>query len=161
MNGKNQKSVLVYIAILFSAALILILYSFLMTHRSNQEMLGELKSSIAAMESAEDAEQRLLELHDRLQRLQSSYDELEKDMERKQAELLQSESSRVMWEETADANAALCALEYHYARGDTAHCLEILEKMETSAAHLSSESASENAPSPAERYEAIKKELSK
>lgn len=161
MNGKNQKSVFVYIAILFSAALLLIGYSFLMTHRSNQEVIGELKTSIAAMESMEDAEQRLLELHDELRALQALHNELEADMERTQAELLQSESSRAMWEETAAANAALCALEYHYARGDTAHCLEILEKMDASSARLSTESASENAPSPAERYAAIKKELSK
>ncbi|MBQ3497429.1 MAG: hypothetical protein IJA73_04795 [Oscillospiraceae bacterium] len=161
MNGKNQKSVFVYIAILFSAALFLIGYSFLMTHRSNQEMLGELKDSIAAMESMEDAEKRLLELHNELRALQAAHDELEADMDRKQAELLQSESTRVMWEETAAANAALAALEYHFARGDTARCMEILEKMETSAARLSTESVTENVPSPAERYETIKKELSK
>ena len=161
MNGKNQKSVFVYIAILFSAALVLIVYSFLMTHRSNQEMIGELKDSIAAMESMEDAEQRLLELHEELRGLQASRDELAADMERKQAELLQSESTRAMWEETAAANAALAALEYHFARGDTAHCLEILEKMETSAARLSKDRVSENAPSPAERYETIREELSK
>ena len=48
---ERQKRVYAYIAVLFTAAFILILWSFLANHRSNQQVIDQLKGSTSMMQS--------------------------------------------------------------------------------------------------------------
>lgn len=51
MKRRRQKRVYAYIAVLFTAAFILILWSFLANHRSNQQVIDQLKGSTSMMQS--------------------------------------------------------------------------------------------------------------
>ena len=63
-NSSQQKKVYLYIIVLFTAAFLLILWSFLATHRSNQQVLDEvlflrdgylvLKKSVEDIRAEED-----------------------------------------------------------------------------------------------------------
>ena len=48
---ERQKRVYAYIAVLFTVAFILILWSFLANHRSNQQVIDQLKGSTSMMQS--------------------------------------------------------------------------------------------------------------
>ena len=51
---ERQKRVYVYIAVLFTAAFILILWSFLANHRANQQVIDELRGSTNLVQSTLD-----------------------------------------------------------------------------------------------------------
>ena len=57
--AERQKKVYKYVGILFLVAAILIAWSFLMTHRSNQQVLSELKESTSTLQSAFDKNEEL------------------------------------------------------------------------------------------------------
>ena len=56
---ERQKKVYKYVGILFLVAAILIAWSFLMTHRSNQQVLSELKESTSTLQNAFDKNEEL------------------------------------------------------------------------------------------------------
>ena len=93
---ERQKRVYVYIAVLFTAAFILILWSFLSTHRSNQQVIDQLKGSTNLMQSTLE---RNVELEDEVKALEGEVDELEKTIAA-QSDTLAS------YEEAAERNAA-------------------------------------------------------
>ena len=72
--AERQKKVYKYVGILFLVAAILIAWSFLMTHRSNQQVLSELKESTSTLQSAFDKNEELTarveELEDQLRELE-------------------------------------------------------------------------------------------
>ena len=72
---ERQKKVYKYVGILFLVAAILIAWSFLMTHRSNQQILSELKESTSTLQNAFDKNEELTaqvdELEDRLRVLET------------------------------------------------------------------------------------------
>ena len=57
--AERQKKVYKYVGILFLVAAILIAWSFLMTHRSNQQVLSELKESTSTLQNAIDKNEAL------------------------------------------------------------------------------------------------------
>ena len=96
---ERQKKVYKYVGILFLVAALLIAWSFLMTHRSNQQVLSELKQSTSTLQSAfdqneelearvEELEERLRELQDENVTLKNEAARLEHDLEAAQQELL-------------------------------------------------------------------------
>lgn len=76
---ERQKRVYAYIAVLFTAAFILILWSFLSTHRSNQEVIDQVKGSTSLMQSTIE-ENRALESE--IDALEARVDELETSLDR-------------------------------------------------------------------------------
>lgn len=76
---ERQKRVYAYIAVLFTAAFILILWSFLSTHRSNQEVIDQVKGSASMMQSTLE-ENRALE--GEVDSLEARVDELEESLDR-------------------------------------------------------------------------------
>ena len=72
--AERQKKVYKYVGILFLVAAILIAWSFLMTHRSNQQVLSELKESTSTLQSAFDKNE---ELTDRVEALEAELRALE------------------------------------------------------------------------------------
>ena len=57
----QQKKVYLYIIVLFTAAFLLILWSFFATHRSNQQVLDEVRGNADVVESALEENQALSE----------------------------------------------------------------------------------------------------
>ena len=77
--AERQKKVYVYVGILFLAAALLIGWSFLMTHRSNQQVLSELKESTSTLQTTFD---RNVELETRIQALETENVTLKNEVER-------------------------------------------------------------------------------
>lgn len=153
---ERQKRVYVYIAVLFTAAFILILWSFLSTHRSNQQVIDQLKGSTNLMQSTLE---RNAELEDEVKALEGEVDELEKTIAA-QSDALAS------YEEAAERNAAalramdwLAEIERAYSAKSYEQARENIRAFEDSDlaqylsdAALHTDASGDDAPSPAERY---------
>ena len=70
---KNQKPVYIYLIAMFAVALLLMSLSFFMSHRSNQQVIGELQENVNSFQLLQEAEERNAEL---LQRINSLEDEI-------------------------------------------------------------------------------------
>lgn len=156
---ERQKRVYTYIAVLFTAAFILILWSFLSTHRSNQEVIDQLKGSQSLMQSTIE-ENRALE--DEVDALEDAVDALKEERDALKRQV----------EELADANgkqeAMLTALDrlrgiesaYESYRNETAKEL-VLELEESGLSQylpdypLHTEPDGSDAESPLEAYRRI------
>lgn len=116
---ERQKRVYTYIAVLFTAAFILILWSFLSTHRSNQEVIDRLEGSTSMMQST--LEQNA-ELEERVEALEAQTEELEDALERTEKALDAAEEALRTQETIICALDRLRKLEVAYEsyRYDTA-----------------------------------------
>lgn len=72
-SGRRQKPVYVYLTALFVVALLLMSLSFLMSHRSNQQVMGALQENVNSLQLLQEAQDRNAEL---LQRVNSLEDEI-------------------------------------------------------------------------------------
>lgn len=157
--AERQKKVYKYVGILFLVAAILIAWSFLMTHRSNQQVLSELKESTSTLQSA----------FDKNEELSARVEELEAELAKTQADLESAQNESKGYQEAGERSAsALCAMdwlreierEYSAKRYTSARTLiQSFEENELSqylpAAPLHTDPDGADAPSPAEAYEAI------
>ena len=94
---ERQKRVYAYIAVLFTVAFILILWSFLANHRSNQQVIDQLKGSTSMMQSTLEQNAKL---EDEVKALETQVGELEQTLA-----------------ETEDALSVPCALRGACRRG--------------------------------------------
>lgn len=72
---KSQKPVYVYLIALFAIALLLMSLSFFMSHRSSQEVMGELQESVSSFQLLQAAEERNAELLEKVSQLEKELDE--------------------------------------------------------------------------------------
>lgn len=91
-SGDRQKRVYVYIAILFTAAFILILWSFLASHRSNQMVLSEIKSNANLLQHTIEQNQQL----------QEQVDAYEAQIEELETQLTQAQQENDQWRVNAE-----------------------------------------------------------
>lgn len=113
---ERQRRVYAYIAVLFTAAFLLILWSFFSTHRSNQEVIDQIKGSQMMMQSTLD-ENRALQ--DEIDALEARVDELEESLERTEQALDAAEEASEKQEAMLSALDRLRKIEgafeaYHY-----------------------------------------------
>ena len=157
---ERQKKVYAYIAVLFTAAFILILWSFLANHRSNQQVLDELRGSTDMMQST--LEQNA-ELEDEVEALEKQVEELEKQL---------SESEDALRESGEQQAAVLTALDWlgelerYYSAGRLSDAREaaraihdngLVPVLPTYPLHTSADG--DDYESPAERYQTIADKL--
>ncbi|MCI8303242.1 MAG: hypothetical protein HFF52_01290 [Lawsonibacter sp.] len=162
---RRQRSVFQYITILFAAALVLLLYTFMMERRQFEQKQQEdqanisdlkqesvsavqrLKALIAENEQLKEQlagqEQQLKDLQDRLSQLEIDYNTAE------QANIFQGHTTEAMdwfWQ----INEA-------YVRGKNSLCRSLINEMgEELAGYLPDYSITDNSrPSPASRYQEI------
>ena len=69
-SGKPQKPVYVYLIALFAVALLLMSLSFFMSHRSNQEVMGQLEQNVNSLQLLQESEERNAELMQRIDALE-------------------------------------------------------------------------------------------
>lgn len=74
---EQQKRVYTYIAVLFTAAFILMLWSFLANHRSNQEVINQLKGSTNLVQSTLEEN---VKLESEVKSLETQVEELEQKL---------------------------------------------------------------------------------
>ena len=79
--AKNNKPVVIYIMILFIAAFLLMALSFFMHQRSNTEALGELQSSVNAMQEIQISQEQIIELQEAVDDLEERNAALETELE--------------------------------------------------------------------------------
>lgn len=133
----GQKRVYGYIVLLFVVAFFLLLWSFLMNQRSNEQVLNELRGNAGTLQSTLDRnielEKQTAELEERVSELESQLYDLDRqksELEKKNAELeqrsdeLSSEFERSNYLGTLYADVA--ALEYAYSQEDYARCRELI-----------------------------------
>lgn len=162
---ERQRKVYVYIAILFTAAFILILWSFLMTHRSNQQMLDKingsttyLQSTLAENEQLEAENKTLTEENDALQaqiaELERQIENAERDAQQQQSE--QQRETDALTMQTLHLSYLAEAYACHDA-GDDEAALTWLKRV--SPAHLPMYLDTDELPSPVSSYLALYREL--
>lgn len=99
---ERQKRVYAYIAVLFTAAFILILWSFLANHRSNQQVIDQLKGSTSMMQSTLEQNAKL---EDEVKALETQVGELEQTLAETEDALSavqeEAEKYRALYEELA------------------------------------------------------------
>lgn len=74
--GPSRKPVIVYIMILFIAAFLLMALSFFMHQRSNTEALGQLQSSVSAMQEMQETQEHVIALQKELAKANATINEL-------------------------------------------------------------------------------------
>ncbi len=127
----GQKRVYIYIFILFIVAFCLLLWSFLMNQRSNDQVISELRGSANTLQSTLDRnielEQRTEELEKQCRELEAAADALEeknqaleadRDALRKERDELQTALAQALAERDA-LKASLAAAEPAEGEGET------------------------------------------
>ncbi len=100
---ERQRRVYTYIAVLFTVAFLLILWSFFSTHRSNQEVIDQIKGSQSMMQSTLDENH---ELESEIEALEARVEELAEQLERTETALEAAE------EASEKQEAVICALDH-------------------------------------------------
>ncbi|MDR3728831.1 MAG: hypothetical protein Q3X94_03530 [Oscillospiraceae bacterium] len=146
----KQKPVFIYILILFTVAFVLILLSFVMHQRSNQQVLGELKDNVNALEELQDTMDENLELKKELSDTQEEAQKLQEQLD-------ESEDQAQTLDQQSQALLLLYQLQQEYASQDLEACEKTLQKLDGDlAAALPGDDLSYNVVSPARRYQQIK-----
>lgn len=116
----GKKPVVVYIMVLFIAAFLLMAWSFASHQLSNTEALGELQSSVTAMQGVQD---RVISLQQELEEARDRIQDLEREYELREYEL---EGSGRHYQALED----LYSLERLYRQEDLEGCRKVLDHME-------------------------------
>ncbi len=120
LTPKGKKPVVVYIMVLFIVAFLLMAWSFASHQRSNTEAIGQLQTSVTAMQGMQN---RMISLQDELEAAQSKIQELER-----QAELRDSEMKA--YDRQYTALSRLYFLERLYRQEDLESCRKVIDRME-------------------------------
>ena len=147
---KDRKPVVVYIMILFIAAFLLMALSFFMHQRSNTEVLGQLQSSVSAMQEAQETQEHVMQLQRELESAQEIIHTLKANAEETQAALQDAER-------TIDALLELYRLQQQYLTQDYGACRETVAAFEAAGRESDLPVDLENGvTAPAERYRQLK-----
>lgn len=149
----GKKPVIIYILILFLAAFLLIFLSLLSHQRSNTEALGQLQSSVSAIQEIQATQEQIIELQKRLDETEAERDEAKEELK------VISESISDL-EKTSQALLALYNLQQEYLTGNLDGCLLTLQ--EISDQHLDEllpSANTEGVTPPAQRYQELKEAI--
>lgn len=171
---RRSRSVFQYIAVLFAAAFLLLLYTFLMERRQNQLIQAENQEQIATLQKSASTVQSLQGLMDQNQSLQEENAALKEQADRLEKELAQAQSQldalpdaisqqEHVLEQTKQAMDWFWQIDEAYVRGRRKLCRELISHMEESSGgqtplkdYLPTESATANGRfSPRDRYQEI------
>lgn len=168
---RRQRSVFQYIAILFAAAFVLLLFTFLMEKRKNdlvlqqnEEQISDLQQSVSAAQTLENMYNENLSLKDQVSQLEEQVAQLESQLEEMQDSLAGLTAQQ---ESLTRAMDLFWQLDEAYVRGRYSLCRELMEQMEDTSSgsslvqSLPQESTTDNDRfSPYDRYQEIKEALS-
>ena len=120
LTPKGKKPVVVYIMVLFIAAFLLMAWSFASHQRSNTEAIGQLQSSVTAMQGVQD---RVISLQEELEEARKQIDNLEREVSLREYELEASKRQHM-------AASRLYTLERLYRQENLESCRKVIDSME-------------------------------
>lgn len=166
----RQKSVFQYITILFAAAFVLLLYTFMMERRQNDilqqqsnDKLNQLQQqSISAVQSLDNLYKENKELKQSVDYLQEQVAQLEQEKLKLDQDLAAAQDTNQWQQRSAEAMDWFWQVDEAYVRGKYALCRTLMRHLEDTGDgdplknYLPQESATKNGRfSPYHRYEEI------
>ena len=147
----QKKPVIVYIMVLFIVAFVLMAMSFIMHQRSNSEALGQLTSSVNALQEVQATQDKNIRLQEDLDNALDENKSLEKKLEDANGTQDQSQAE-------ASALLSLYTLQQQYSAADFDACRQTIQSMEDTglAASLPTDAGISGITSPAQRYQQLK-----
>ena len=154
---KRQKSVFKYITILFAAAFVLMLFTFVMERRQNQQVVDSLNQSVSGLreslsnaQSAQDIYEENMELIQQINELQSENDRLTNE----NRDLSESQKNS---QQSVEAMGWFWQIDEAFVLEKYSLCRSLIEEMGPDlAAALPTEAVTDNGRfSPADRYQEI------
>lgn len=148
---RGKTHVMSYLVILFAAAFLLLLLSYLMQQRSNQETIDGLKTSVSTMQSVEDLIEDNQLLHNQVSEMEAQINTL-------------TQSRQALEAQVQDQDQALTAMDWlwriqrAYSKGSKKDARELVDQFEaTGLSHALPQTALSgvDGPSPAEQYNAL------
>ena len=159
---RRQKSVFQYIAILFGAAFVLLLFTFVMERRQYQMLQEQNEAQIDDLQQSVNAVQSLNSLYEENAALKEKTQELEEENQdlQEQLDLLEQQASdlSVQAEKTSQAMDWFWQIDEAYVRGRYSLCRQLIESLEAAGLKewLPKESITDNGRfSPYDRYQEI------
>lgn len=166
----RQKSVFQYITILFAAAFVLLLYTFMMERRQNDilqqqsnDKLNQLQQqSISAVQSLDNLYQENEYLKQSMDHLETQISNLEQEKQQLEQDLAAAQDANQWQQRSAEAMDWFWQVDEAYVRGKYSLCRTLMRHLEDTGDgdplknYLPQESATKNGRfSPYHRYEEI------
>lgn len=155
----RKQSVVIYLAILFAAAFLMLLLAYFMQQRNSNAVIGNLQSSISQFQTVDELREENQQLQNQLQALEKKLDALqaENDVLTQQHTDASNRERRAQTE--SDLRATLYAVEYLCGAGDFQSAAERLLSINDDDLLIISTAPDGGVPSDAQRYEALKANL--
>ena len=165
---RRQSSVFRYIGVLFCAAFILLLFTFMMERRQYQRLQEEnqdnKQQSVSATQTLNGILEENKQLKEQLEEQQGALEELQSRFARLEDDYTAAEQARVEQSRTAEAMDWFWQINEAYVRGRYSKCRELISSLEGVGLeeYLPKESATNNDRfSPYDRYMEIRNKVIK
>ena len=159
---RRQRSVFQYITILFAAAFVLLLFTFVMERRQheilqqeNQEQIDNLQQSVSAVQSLDNLYKENEALKEQVAQLEQQLQQAAQDRQSEKTTLLQQVEAK---EKSLQAMDWFWQIDEAYAKGRYSLCRSLIQNLQNAglAEYLPKESTTDNDRfSPYERYQEI------
>ena len=159
---KRQRSVVHYIAILFAAAFVLMLLTYLMDRRQNEAVVDSLNQSLTGLQESLSDQTSLQDIYEDNMALLDQVDQLEEQINQltqENQDLTQQLSDQ---EKSAQAMDWFWQIDEAYVLGRYSLCRTLIQALEEGglSSYLPQESITDNGRfSPADRYQEIRDAL--
>ena len=163
---RRQRSVFQYITILFAAAFVLLLFTFIMERRQNellqqenQEQIDNLQQSVTAVQSLDNLYKENEALRDRVDELEQQLQTAVQDLQSEKTTLLQQLEGK---EKALQAMDWFWQIDEAYVKGRYSLCRSLIQNLQSAGLveYLPKESTTENDRfSPYDRYQEIYENL--
>ena len=155
---KRQRSVVHYIAILFAAAFVLMLLTYLMDQRQNEAVVNSLNQSLTDLQTSLSDRSSLQDIYEDNLALIDQVDQLEDQVAQLQQERDSLSAQLSSQEKTAQAMDWFWQIDEAYVLGRYSLCRELIQELQDTGltSSLPQESITDNGRfSPAGRYQEI------
>ena len=155
---KRQRSVVHYIAILFAAAFVLMLLTYLMDQRQNEAVVNSLNQSLTDLQTSLSDRSSLQDIYEDNLALIDQVDQLEDQVAQLQQERDSLSAQLSSQEKTAQAMDWFWQIDEAYVLGRYSLCRELIQELQDAGltSSLPQESITDNGRfSPAGRYQEI------
>ena len=157
--ARNGNHVMTYLVILFGAAFLLMLFSYLMQQRQNAENINTLSQSVSAVQSLEDLIKEKDDLEDQVLSLKDSIEDLQRELDDTKTQLSQVQAENALQDAAIRALDQLRYLEELYGKKHYKACREQIDAFlaEGLDACLPDTTGitGEDVPSPVQRFKTI------
>lgn len=154
---KRQRSVFKYITILFAAAFVLMLLTFMMERRQNQQVVDSLNQSVSGLRESLSNAQSAQDIYEENMEMIQKINDLEEENQRLTQENDQLNASQQQNAKSVEAMGWFWQIDEAFVLEKYSLCRSLIEEMgDELAAALPQEAVTDNGRfSPADRYQEI------